>query len=227
VTELGEATYVAVGASETVGVGADRPALEAWPEVLRRQVLRPDMGYVNVGVSGTTVAQAVQSQLPRALAARPALATVWLNVNDIVRLVLVRRYEQDLRTIVRALRDLGAEVLVANTPPVEDFPVVQACLPNPPPGLRCPLPIRLPGPEPLIQFVEQYDAAVARVADDEGAVLVDLHSAAVTRRSGGLRSFFARDGFHPSTTGHEAIAEIFGSTLRSDPRTAVFANDGA
>ena len=46
--------YVAVGASETVGVGADDPATEAWPRVLH------DTGaarrrFVDVGVSGATV----------------------------------------------------------------------------------------------------------------------------------------------------------------------------
>src|SRR5262245_30072392 len=48
----GKRVYVAVGASETVGVGADRPR-QAWPTVLHRQAL-PESRYVNVGVSGST-----------------------------------------------------------------------------------------------------------------------------------------------------------------------------
>src|SRR4051794_40425075 len=52
------ATYVAVGASETVGVGADDPERQAWPSVLARTAL-PDFRFVNLGVSGSTVGEAI------------------------------------------------------------------------------------------------------------------------------------------------------------------------
>ncbi|MEO7836811.1 MAG: hypothetical protein ABIS21_04125, partial [Acidimicrobiales bacterium] len=38
--KMGDASvYVAVGASESLGVGAERPATQAWPVVLRRRAL--------------------------------------------------------------------------------------------------------------------------------------------------------------------------------------------
>ena len=46
--------YVAVGASETAGVGADHPRTQAWPRVLHDRAL-PGTRLVNLGVSGATV----------------------------------------------------------------------------------------------------------------------------------------------------------------------------
>lgn len=212
-------TYAAVGASETVGVGATRPEHDAWPQVLRRAVLDADTTFVNVGVSGSTVRQALEQQLPRAVAAGPDLVTVWLNVNDIVRSVPVAAYERDLAALVSGLRRDGeTEVLLANTPPLEDLPVVRACLPNPPPGRRCLLPVSLPGPEPVIAFVQQFNDAIARVADAHGAVLVDLHAVAVAERERRLEHYFSGDGFHPSTEGHAAVARTFAAAWRARRR---------
>jgi acyl-CoA thioesterase-1 len=124
-------TYVAVGASETVGIGADDPLTQSWPSVFHRTGLARSATLVNVGVSGATVQEALALELQPALAEEPRLVTVWLNVNDLVRQLPVARYERDLGTLVRALRRGGAtDVLVASTPPVVDLPVVRACLPD-------------------------------------------------------------------------------------------------
>ena len=52
--------YVAVGASETVGIGADNPQRDAWPRVLHGTALKKAT-FVNLGVSGATVGQAITS----------------------------------------------------------------------------------------------------------------------------------------------------------------------
>jgi acyl-CoA thioesterase I len=52
-------TYVAVGASESVGIGAERPLVEAWPRVLYRTALERNTVLVNAGVEGSTVAEAL------------------------------------------------------------------------------------------------------------------------------------------------------------------------
>ncbi len=85
--------YVAVGASESVGVGADDPLSQAWPEVFRREALPPDAVFVNLGIEGVNTAEAVAQELPRALELQPNLVTIWLNVNDIIDQVSPERYE--------------------------------------------------------------------------------------------------------------------------------------
>lgn len=208
-------TYVAVGASETVGIGADDPLTQSWPSVFHRTALARSATLVNVGVSGATVQEALARELQPALAEEPRLVTVWLNVNDFVRQVPVARYERDLGTLVRALRRGGAtDVLVASTPPVVDLPVVRACLPG---GSGCPLPLGLPSAEAITEGVAAYNAAIARVAEAEGAVVVDLEAAA----GGGIDpALIAVDGFHPSTEGHRRVAAAFSDALASLPSAA-------
>lgn len=210
-------TYVAVGASETVGIGADDPITESWPSVFYRDALARSATLVNVGVSGATVRAALELELEPALAEQPRLVTVWLNVNDLVRQVPVQQYERDLATLVGALRQGGAaEVLVATTPPVVDLPVVQACLPD---GAGCPLPFRLPSAEIITERVAAYNAAISRVAEAQGAVVVDLGMASEGRIDDDL---VAADGFHPSTEGHRRVASAFAEALASLPAAAEF-----
>ena len=203
--------YVAVGASETVGVGADLPE-QAWPEVLRRTRLPEGTSFTNVGISGATVSQALTQELAKALAFQPTLVTVWLNVNDLTAGVPAATYEGQLRQLVHALRrDGAAKVLVANTPPVEILPSYLACRARPT-GL-CALAAALP-PEAVAAAVDTYNAAIQRVAVTEGAVLVDLHDASLRAKAAGeFEALVARDGFHPSTLGHRAVADTFGSAL--------------
>jgi acyl-CoA thioesterase I len=201
--------YVAVGASETVGIGADDPGRQAWPTVLHGTALG-DWDYLNLGVSGSTVAEAITEQLPRALAAEPDLVTVWLNVNDITHLVPPNVYEQLLGTLVHQLRRDGrTEVLVANTPAVEQLPAYRSCLPSAPAGSVCNLP-GVPAPRLVRQVVGEYNAAIDRVAEAEGASVVDLNAESGKRS---LVTMTGTDGFHPSTQGHRAVAHAFAASV--------------
>jgi lysophospholipase L1-like esterase len=201
--------YVAVGASETVGVGADDPATQAWPRVLHDRALAGTR-FVDVGVSGATVRDALTGQLARALAEDPDVVTVWLAVNDALSLVPVADYEQSLGNLVHALRQGGrTEVLVGNVPPLDRLPAYRACLPGS--GVTevpCALPL-VPGPAQVRATVAEFNAAIGRVVAREGAVLVDLSA---ERDLAGLTS---KDGFHPSTRGHRVVARAFAAALRS------------
>jgi lysophospholipase L1-like esterase len=202
--------YVAVGASDTVGVGADNPGRDGWAAVLHRTALK-NARFLNVGVSGSTVGQAINQQLPAALAAEPDIVTVWLAVNDLALLVPVQRYEQELTSLVRGLRrGGGTRVLVGNMPPVERLPAFRACLPDAPPGaMPCRLPV-VPDVTEIRTLVATYNAAIARVAKEEGAILVDLS------RDRDLTELTSTDGFHPSTAGHRLLAAEFARALRGD-----------
>jgi lysophospholipase L1-like esterase len=198
--------YVAVGASETTGVGSDVPLRDAWPRVLYRTALPETAVFVNMGIPGATVAQALAEELPYALQLRPTLVTVWLNVNDMIAGVSADDYEQQLDTLVKGLRRDGAtRVLVANAPPLDRLPAYLA-------GRDIG---RLPGPGVVNELVDAYNAAAARVADREGATLVDLYALGMAARANGTEaSLVAADGFHPSTAGYAAVAGAFADVLR-------------
>src|SRR5581483_6669309 len=197
--------YVAVGASDAVGVGARRPRREAWPRLLHRRVFGGGTRFVNLGVSGATVADALAGQVPRAEQLRPDVVTVWLVVNDIVAEVPVERYESDLDALVGRLRRGGAtRVLIGNCPYLDRLPayLMWRAL-----GMG-------PDPDEANAVVDRYNAIVEGVAVRHDATLVDLRSAALAARRAGIETkLFAPDGFHPSSAGHRALAATFGAAL--------------
>lgn len=207
-TPVAPQVYVAVGASENVGVGADDPATQAWPRLFHARAV-PGTRFVDVGVSGATVTDALQTQLPRALAEDPDVVTVWLAVNDVLALAPVTSYEGQLRNLVHALRQGGrTEVLVGNVPPLDRLPAYLACLPGAHSDLPCTLPFVPPRAE-VRATVAQFNAAIARVVQEEGAVGVDLSA----RRD--LVELTSDDGFHPSTRGHRLVARAFTAAYRA------------
>ncbi|MDQ1437027.1 MAG: hypothetical protein QOK43_656 [Acidimicrobiaceae bacterium] len=185
--------YVAVGASETVGVGADDPKTQAWTQVFFDTALPKGSTFVNVGISGATVEKALAEELPKAVDRKPDVVTVWLNVNDIIARVPVETYETRLRALVHGLRRGGStNVLVANTPPLDILPQVR------------------PYAALLGSVVDDMNAAIARVVQDEHAQLVDLHAAGQAAKArGDAATLVGADGFHPSTAGHAAVAAEF------------------
>ena len=199
--------YVAVGASETTGVGSDQPLRDGWPRVLHRTALPAGSVFVNMGIPGATVAQALAEEVSQALSARPNLVTVWLNVNDINRGVGVAEYERQLDTLVQRLRGDGSiRVLVANTPPLDALPAYQA-------GRVLEA---FPSAESIRQQVASYNDAIARVVQRQGAKLVDLHAVGMAARAAGTDAqMISRDGFHPNNAGHAAIAAAFADVLRA------------
>ena len=206
--------YVSVGASETTGTGSDQPLRDGWPRILHRTAMPPGSIHVNMGIPGASVAQALAEEVPTTIEARPSLVTVWLNVNDLTRGVSAADYERQLESLVRQLRRGGVtRVLVANTPPIDHLPAFAA-------GRVFAV---VPPAEVVQGLVAEYNAAIARVVQRQGAHLVDLHAAVMAARAAGTdATLISRDGFHPSTAGHARIADLFAEVLRaSGPLTVV------
>jgi len=210
--------YVAVGASETVGFGADVPLSQAWPQVLFHTALPRSATFINLGIPGETVAGALTDEVPAAVGLAPQLVTVWLNVNDALRQVPVADYDRQLGELVHALRRGGqTAVLLADTPPLDRLPAYLACLPGGTAALPCRLPAGLAAPPPALvrQVTADYSAAAARVSAREGAVLVPLAASVLQARADGTEAqLYGADGFHPSTLGHRRAAEAFAGALR-------------
>jgi lysophospholipase L1-like esterase len=209
--------YVAVGASETVGFGLDNPLTEAWPQLVFRGALPRGTVFTNVGISGATVERALKDEVPQAVALKPTVVTVWLNVNDILHLVQPPTYEAQLRDLLHQLRAGGTtKVFVANTPALDHLPAYLACRPNPPvSGPRCTFGLTLPDPSVINGAVDAYNAAVDRDARAEGAVVVDLHAASLSARDKGVEAtLIGPDGFHPNAAGHEAVAAAFTDAIK-------------
>src|SRR5438552_11940360 len=123
-------TYVALGASDAVGVGARDPTTEGWVPRLGA-TLGPNVRVVNLGVSGSTLSQALAEQLAPALDAQPDVVTVWLAVNDLNARVPLERYSGDLDTLLSQLSTTHARVLVGNVPDLGRLAVYRGVDPAP------------------------------------------------------------------------------------------------
>jgi acyl-CoA thioesterase-1 len=187
-------TYVAIGASDSVGIGADAPEVEGWVPLLHRH-LPPDSRLVNLGISGSLLRQALDQQLPVAVASDPDLVTVWLAVNDLNARVPLQRYRQELDTLLGTLRrDTRAAILIGNIPDVSRVPIYQQL-----------------ERDAVRREVENWNRVIAEIAAKHGAVLVDLD--AQWRGLGEHPEYVSRDGFHPSTAGYRRLADVFFDAL--------------
>jgi hypothetical protein len=196
--------YTAIGGSETVGEGTDQPPRDAWPQLLFRTALPPSATFVNFAVPGVTVRTALLGEVPQALQLHPNLVTVWLNVDDLLHGVPVQTYEAQLRTLVHDFRAVRAAVLLADTPPLGALPCAQ-------PGVACPagVPTAPATAAAAAVSADAYNAAIDRVAREEGATVV--HVGGVYARPGSVSD----DGFDPSEAATPLLAVQFATALRS------------
>jgi acyl-CoA thioesterase I len=186
--------YVAIGASDSYGVGTDDPATQSWPAVLARYLPR-GTHLVNLGVPGILLHRALDVELPVALDAHPTLVTVWLAVNDLAAGVPLPRFRHDLDTLLGALqRRTRARVLIANVPDLTLLPAFRAYR-----GL---------GP-----VVVAWNAAIAAEARAHGASLVDVY--AHWRDLALHPEYVGPDGLHPTAEGYRRLAALFWRVYRA------------
>lgn len=189
--------YVALGASDSVGIGAPDPARDGWVPQLQQR-LPPGARLVNLGVSGAKIADAVQQQLPVAAEQRADLVTIWLAVNDFNARVPLDRYERDLDRLLPAVQATQPRrVLIGNIPALEQVPVYSVADMS----------------RPQLQAeVARWNEVIARQAARHGATLVDLHSSWTELAS--HPEYVSGDGFHPSAAGYKAIADLYYQALQ-------------
>jgi acyl-CoA thioesterase I len=188
-------TYVAIGASDAVGVGATNPETEGWVPRLGQR-LGPDTRVVNLGVSGSTLHQALEEQLGPAMDASPDVVTVWLAVNDLNARVPLDRYAADLDTLLGQLDATNARVFVGNVPDLAPLAAYR--------GIDA---------SSVQAEVDRWNAAIASVVAQHNATLVDLY--AHWQEVAAHPEYVSQDGFHPSSEGYARLADVFGDAIQS------------
>jgi lysophospholipase L1-like esterase len=186
-------TYVAIGASDAVGIGAANPQTDGWVPRLGAR-LGPNVRVVNLGVSGSTLSQALDEQLGPALDAHPDVVTVWLAVNDLNAGVSLDQYSSDLDSLLGQLEPTHARVLVGNVPDLRPLAVYRGI-----------------DPAQLEADVDRWNAVIADTATRHGATLVDLFGR--WQEVAQHPEYISADGFHPSSEGYARLADVFGEAL--------------
>jgi len=189
-------TYVAIGASDTFGLGTDDPYTQSWASDLAVE-LDHRFRLVNLGIPGAVMHSALGLELPVALDAHPDLVTVWLGVNDIADNVPVSSYAHDLHRLLSRLQAgmPHVRIALANIPDI-------TLLPH----------FRTSNPQVLHIRIRDYNAAIANNAERHHVILVDLSAFNDVIKN--HPEYISRDGFHPNDLGYLQLAEVFYQALR-------------
>jgi lysophospholipase L1-like esterase len=185
--------YAALGASDTVGVGSRAPSRENWTARLRA-ALPADTVYDRFARSGITLGDAADVEVPRVIAFRPTLVTMWLSVNDALRPVPLATYQKSLHaTLERLTRETNAQVVLLNVPDLATLA-----------GSHATGEMRAK----LREQVRAWNEAINATTRPFGTrvLVVDLLPASreLTEHSEWLSS----DGFHPSPEGYQKLADL-------------------
>jgi acyl-CoA thioesterase-1 len=190
--------YVAIGASDTVGVGASDPAKGSWPALVAARLPAGSPPYTNLGVAGSLALQAVTQQLPGAIAQKPNVVSVWLAVNDLNATIEPASFAESLGQIVDGLvQKTDATIFVGDVPDLRAIPVYAGA-----------------DKARLLAGIQAYNGAIAAIAArNAGRVkVVDLFTGSAALVSTGTVS---QDGFHPSDEGYQLIADRFAGAMRA------------
>lgn len=196
-------TYVAIGASDTFGIGTNDPYDDNWANDLAILLGPNHVHLINTGIPGITIHDVLNIELPIAVDAHPGLVTIWLGVNDIAANVPISSYAADLNTLFRSLRASSphARIAIANIPDLTLLPYFSGS-----------------DPAKLRSQVQAYNAVISADVQRYSAVLVDL-----TQESFNIQShpeYISNDGLHPTSIGYEQLARLFYAALSAAQKQA-------
>ncbi len=179
--------YVAIGDSWTDGTCATNKHTDNFAAVLARHLPAGER-YLNLGVPGIVLDEAIAVELPRTLAAHPRFVTVWLADNDVGDGTPLPHYRASLDRLLGALQRAHIRMFVANEPDLRLVPSYK-------------------GQRPFVKRGLAYNAVIARSVAAHKGTLVDIYPA--TARLWGQADRVCADGEHLNTKGYAALANIF------------------
>lgn len=198
-----------LGDSIAFGTGAARPA-----DTLAH-LLAADLSATGLPSAPRVVAVPgarsgdLADQVARVVGWAPDVAVLVVGANDLAAQVPPERAAADLRRAVRALRDLGAEVVVV---PAPDLSIVE----HVPPAVRG-----------LVRAASALlRSAQARAAADAGARVADV-GAQLSAAFAADPSLFSLDRFHPSSAGYARISATLAPAVRAAARARTDVADSA
>jgi len=194
----GPITYVALGASDAVGVGSNQPGSQGYVPLVATH-LPKGSHLLNLGISGIHLHDALAEELPIALSTSPELVTVWLVANDFVGGVPYDAYIHDLNTLLGQLHsNTHASLVMANLPDLTRLPTFA----NQTPAQKA----------QMLANIQRWNVGIVAAAARYGVTLVDLfsHGSQLTAHP----EYISGDGFHPSPAGYVQLANLFWQAIK-------------
>ncbi len=193
-------TYVAIGASDTYGIGTDDPQTQSWPADLSTK-LGDGVHLINLGIPGVHADSALNVEVPIALDSHPDIVTLWLAVNDLADNVSLTDYTRSMDSILSRLQQLTphTRIAIANVPDVTVLPRFQT-----------------ENAQALHERITAYNTVIASLVQKHHALLVDLYTR--WQDLANHPDYISNDGFHPNALGYAAIATIFYQVLQENAK---------
>lgn len=199
----GDITYVAIGASDALGVGAI-PEDEGYVFRIEDELddeLEEDVelcGLCLVALPAAELDQ-IKELLEGVLDAgvEPDLVTILVGANDILEGVEPEDYESDLRDVLNQLRDESPDaiIVIGNVPDMTQIPRFMDGSDE----------------DVTLERIIAFNEVIESLAQEFNLPpVVDLFSVMITD------DFVAEDGFHPSDEGHQIIADLFLDVILSE-----------
>jgi acyl-CoA thioesterase-1 len=191
--------YMAVGASDAVGIGAT-PLSNGYVFKIRDELEKGwDVRLINLGVPAARTGRIEDAvQLALRSGADPDLVTIWVGANDLIDGVDPDEFQDQLDELLDALEDrTDAALFIADLPDLTQLPRFRED----------------PSANVTRDRIEDFNEAISEEAADHDATLVPLSQEEVEDRY-----VSDKDGFHPNDAGHRRIADLFLREIR--PRLA-------
>ncbi len=194
----GPVTYVALGASDAVGIGSNIPGSQGYVPLIAAH-LPKGSHLINLGISGIHLHEALSEELPLALTTSPNLITIWLVANDFIGGVTYEDYMRDLNTFLQHLHtSTRSRIVMANLPDLTRLPAFS----NETAAQKL----------HMLNAILQWNTAIAQLARRYGVILVDLFSQG--SRLTAHPEYISIDGFHPSPSGYVQLANYFWQAIK-------------
>jgi lysophospholipase L1-like esterase len=192
----GDFSYVAMGASDVLGVGATPPS-NGYVFLIRDglEVDGKDTDLTPLGIPGAQAGAIEDNELPLALREDPDLVTLWTGSNDIIDGDDAEQFRMHLSSILGDLKSKTAATVVVGDIP--DITQVPRFLDNPDPNVTR-------------ERIAAFNAVIRDVANQFNVAVAPVSSITPTDD---LVS--DSDGFHPNDQGHRKIADIFLQVIRA------------
>lgn len=112
-----ELHLVVLGDSTSAGVGVEA-AEDAYPWTLAERLAAEGRRVTlqTFGISGARVADVLEDQVPKAIAAKPDVIFIGIGANDVVHMTPLGDVRRDFAALLDALGTAGPEVVVAGAP---------------------------------------------------------------------------------------------------------------
>jgi acyl-CoA thioesterase I len=182
--------YLAIGASDAAGVGA-QPVTDGYVYVIADELeKRIDEVFPTLLAIPGTDAEELDAGLDRLLERKiePDLVTIWTGANDVIRAEDVDDFGAALEHMLERLRGrTGGIIVAANIPDLTKLPRFR----------------ENPDADVTRERIEAFNDTIVEQATAHDVLVVDLYAEPVEQ------DLVSEDGFHPSDEGHRRIAKEF------------------